>query len=63
MASLAEDARLLLLWRYWEGWSAEAMAAETGKSIKAVERALARARDQFKQQWYDERRQAGTGNE
>lgn len=64
LASLEEDDRLLLLWRYWEGWSADAMAGETGKSVKAVERALARAREQFRQRWYsDERRQAGTGNE
>ncbi len=64
LASLEEEARLLLLWRYWEGWSAAAMAQETGKTEKAVERALARAREQFRQRWYsDERRQAGTGNE
>jgi RNA polymerase sigma-70 factor (ECF subfamily) len=64
LATVDEDARILLLWRYWEGWNAEAMAAETGKSVKAVERALARARQQFKQRWYtDERRQTGTGNE
>lgn len=64
LASVDEDARILLLWRYWEGWRADSMAAETGKSVKAVERALARARAQFKQRWYkNERRLAGTGNE
>jgi RNA polymerase sigma-70 factor (ECF subfamily) len=64
LASLEEEARLLLLWRYWEGWSAAAMAQETGKTEKAVERALARAREQFRRRWYsDERRPAGTGNE
>lgn len=52
MESLAENARVLLLWRYWEGWSAEAMAAEGGKSVKGVERALARAKEQFRQRWY-----------
>ena len=64
LAAVEEEARILLLWRYWEGWSADSMAAETGKSVKAVERALARAREQFRQRWYsDERRQAGTSNE
>jgi RNA polymerase sigma-70 factor, ECF subfamily len=64
LAAVDEDARILLLWRYWEGWSAELMASETGKSVKAVERALARAREQFRQRWYmEERRLAGTGNE
>jgi RNA polymerase sigma-70 factor (ECF subfamily) len=64
LASVDEDARILLLWRYWEGWPADSMAAETGKSVKAVERALARARAQFKKRWYkNERRLAGTGNE
>ncbi|MDA0207267.1 MAG: RNA polymerase sigma factor [Acidobacteria bacterium] len=52
LASVDEAPRTLLLWRYWEGWSAESMASETGKSVKAVERALARARTQFKQRWY-----------
>lgn len=64
LATVDEEARILLLWRYWEGWNADSMASETGKSVKAVERALARAREQFRQRWYrDERRQAGTSNE
>ena len=63
LALVDESARILLLWRYWEGWSAESMASETGKSVKAVERALARAREQFRQRWYtNERRLVGTGN-
>jgi len=64
LQSLPEEHRVLLLWRYWEGWSAEAMAGAAGKTVKGVERALARAREQFKRQWYiDERRRARTGNE
>ncbi len=64
LATVDEDARILLLWRYWEGWTADSMASETGKTVKAVERALARARQQFRDRWYrDERRQAGTGDE
>ena len=64
LALVDESARIRLLWRYWEGWSAESMASETGKSVKAVERALARAREQFWQRWYTyERRLGGTGNE
>ena len=54
---LPEDARVLLLWRYWEGWSAEAMASAAGKTVKGVERALARARAQFKEHWHVVERQ------
>lgn len=64
LQEMDEAPRLLLLWRYWEGWSAEAMAEGAGKTAKAVERALARAREDFKKRWYsDERRQAGTVDE
>lgn len=51
LGQLPESARLLLLWRYWDQHSAQQMAALTGKSLKAVERALARARSQFKTVW------------
>ena len=40
-----------LLWRYWEKRSIKEMAAQTGKTEKAVERLLARARMQFKRMW------------
>jgi len=56
LAELSEEARTLLLWRYWEGQSAELMAAGSGKTVKAVERALARARDQFRARWNSEGR-------
>ena len=48
---LPEQARILLLWRYWEHQSAEQMASQLGKTVKAVERALARAREQFRRIW------------
>ena len=40
-----------LRWRYWEGRSAREMAAAAGRSEKAVERLLARARAKFKARW------------
>jgi len=40
-----------LLWRYWELRSTKDMAASTGKTEKAIERILARARAHFKQLW------------
>jgi RNA polymerase sigma-70 factor (ECF subfamily) len=51
LASLPEVSRLLLVWRYWEHYSAEQMASQTGRTVKAIERALARARDQFREHW------------
>ena len=51
LAQLPEPYRLALLWRYWEGRSAKEMAAQTGRTEKAVERLLARARVQFKELW------------
>lgn len=40
-----------LLWRYWEKRSSKEMAAGTGKTEKAIERLLARARASFKRLW------------
>ena len=40
-----------LLWRYWEKRSSKEMAARTGKTEKAIERLLARARASFKRLW------------
>jgi RNA polymerase sigma-70 factor (ECF subfamily) len=51
MAALPEHYRLALLWRYWEESSAQEMAARSGKTEKAVERLLARARNQFRREW------------
>lgn len=50
---LPEIYSLMLLWRYWEKKSAQEMASESGKSIKAIERTLARARAEFKRRWTD----------
>ena len=49
--SLPEDYSVVLLWRYWEERSTLDMAAQTGKTVKAVERLLARARSQFRRRW------------
>lgn len=52
--SLPEHYRLALRWRYWEKRSCQEMAASTGRSEKAVERLLARARDLFRKRWTHE---------
>jgi RNA polymerase sigma-70 factor (ECF subfamily) len=51
---LPELYSMVLLWRYWEKQSARDIAEATGKTEKAVERILARARAQFKRKWTDE---------
>jgi RNA polymerase sigma-70 factor, ECF subfamily len=40
-----------LQWRYWEKRTIREMAAQTGKTEKAIERLLARARTTFKRLW------------
>jgi RNA polymerase sigma-70 factor (ECF subfamily) len=54
IGTLPEPYAAALLWRYWEKRSAAEMAEQTGKTIKAVERILARARAQFKRRWKHE---------
>jgi RNA polymerase sigma-70 factor (ECF subfamily) len=54
LRSLPEIYSLVLLWRYWEHRSAGDMAAQIGRTEKAVERLLARAREQFKRRWNNE---------
>jgi RNA polymerase sigma-70 factor (ECF subfamily) len=51
LAELTPPYGVLLLWRYWEKRSLREMAAETGRTEKAVERLLARAREQFRSKW------------
>ncbi len=51
LAQLPESYAYALVWRYWEGRSAREIAAEIGKTEKAVERLLARARARFKGHW------------
>lgn len=51
LASLPEQYRLALIWRYWDKASAREMAIKTGKTEKAIERLLARARAEFRERW------------
>jgi RNA polymerase sigma-70 factor, ECF subfamily len=51
MAKLPEVYSVILQWRYWEKRSLRDIAAQTGKTEKAIERLLARARHQFKKRW------------
>ena len=53
LAKLPETYGLVLRWRYLEQHSAREMAELTGKTEKAIERLLARARDHFKKKWND----------
>ena len=54
LAGLPEKYRVVLLWRYWDKCSAREMAARTGKTEKAIERLLARARGEFRWMWNHE---------
>jgi RNA polymerase sigma-70 factor, ECF subfamily len=54
LARLPEKYRVVLLWRYWDKCSAREMAARTGKTEKAIERLLARARQEFRWMWNHE---------
>jgi RNA polymerase sigma-70 factor (ECF subfamily) len=54
LARLPEQYRLALLWRYWDKCSAREMASRTSKTEKAIERLLARARDEFRRIWSHE---------
>jgi RNA polymerase sigma-70 factor (ECF subfamily) len=51
LADLPEAYSLALLWRYVEGHSLREMAQLTGKTEKAMERLLARAREYFRRSW------------
>lgn len=51
LAGLPEAYRLALIWRYWERASARDMANKSGKTEKAIERLLARARAEFRERW------------
>jgi RNA polymerase sigma-70 factor (ECF subfamily) len=51
LASLPDPYRLALIWRYWEQASTREMALKTGKTEKAIERLLARARAEFRERW------------
>ena len=51
LEELPEHYSVALQWRYWEKRSARQMAEATGRSEKAIERLLARAREQFRTRW------------
>ena len=48
---MPEAYSVALLWRYWENRSIREIAGATGKTEKAIERLLARAREKFKELW------------
>jgi RNA polymerase sigma-70 factor (ECF subfamily) len=54
LTRLPESYALVLIWRYWEKRSAREMAELSGKTEKAVERLLARARALFRERWQSE---------
>ena len=54
LAQLPEAYGLALIWRYRDGKSLREMGRLTGKTEKAMERLLARARESFKKRWNDE---------
>lgn len=51
LAALPYEYAVALRWRYWDERSAREMAEATGRSEKAIERMLARARARFKTLW------------
>jgi RNA polymerase sigma factor (sigma-70 family) len=51
LRQLPESYGLALLWRYWENRSVREMAEATGRTEKAIERLLARARGRFRDLW------------
>lgn len=54
LSILPETYSVVLLWRYWENRSLRDIAVQTGRTEKAIERLLARARQQFKKRWYEQ---------
>lgn len=53
MERMPQQDGLLLLWRYWERRSAREVGEQIGRSEKAVERMLSRAREEFRKRWND----------
>jgi len=51
MSALPEYYAMALLWRYWDERSTREIASLIGKTEKAVERLLARARERFRREW------------
>src|SRR5215472_9050230 len=48
---LPERYRIILIWRYWDEYPVKVIATRIGKTGKATERMLARARDEFHLVW------------
>jgi RNA polymerase sigma-70 factor, ECF subfamily len=57
LMALPEPYALALIWRYRDEKSLREMAQLTGKTEKAIERLLSRAREEFRRRWSD----AGSG--
>jgi RNA polymerase sigma-70 factor, ECF subfamily len=55
LGRMRDDYSALLRWSYWEGKSTAEIAALSGRTEKAVERALARARNHFSILWKEVR--------
>jgi len=53
LGSIPEHYAVALLWRYLDNKSVREMAELTGCTEKAMERLLARAREQFRRRWQD----------
>jgi RNA polymerase sigma-70 factor (ECF subfamily) len=51
LSTLSDSYRTVLVCRYWDQRSVAEIAEMSGKSEKAIERLLARAREQFKRRW------------
>ena len=60
LSILPETYSLVLLWRYWENRSLRDIAVQTGRTEKAIERLLSRARQQFKKRWYEQQSSKGS---
>ena len=58
LKAMPEHYRAALSWRYWEQRPAAEMAELTGRSVKSIERILARARIEFAQRWRSQTREA-----
>ena len=53
LAGLPAAYRAVLRWRYWDRESARDMATKSGRTEKAIERLLARARHAFRRRWHE----------
>ncbi len=51
LMTLPETYSLILLWRYWEKRTLRDISIQIGRTEKAVERLLARARQEFRKRW------------